>query len=145
MCSTHKKKRKHRLLRWPGALPVGVLFSVILSAHSHSVNANECIGKILKIETGKIRISQPDGKSVRIDSSDITMPLCVLDVVAERPQYKIYIPDGKWKGEWLLKRRKVMEIDGSLRVDCIPSVVATVKIKDTNLGGTRASGEEPCN
>ena len=128
-----------------GILSAGVLLSIILIAYSHSVGANECIGEILKMETGKIRISGSDGKSIRIDSSDMAMPLCVLEVVADRPQYKVYIPDGEWKGEWLIKRRKVMEIDGALKVDCVPSIVATVKTKDTNLGGTRASGEEPCN
>ena len=127
------------------SLLVAGLLSILSAAHPPAVCAGECVGNILKMESGKVRLRKLDGESVRIDSANIAMPLCVLEVVAELPRYKVFIPDGEWKGEWLIKRRRVMEIEGALAVDCTSPVITTLEIKKADSGGYRASGEESCN
>lgn len=104
-----------------------------------------CVGRILEFEPGKIRIRNSDGDSVRIEASRLPTPLCVLEMVTDKPQYRVHVPDGKWKGEWFVKRRKVARTDTSLNVDCAPfRVTSKVEIRTEPKGGTRAIGEEPC-
>ena len=99
------------------------------------------MANILEFEPGKIRIRNSDGDSVRTESSRIPTPLCVLEVLTDRPQYRVYVPDG----EWFVKRRKVTRIDATLNIECAPSVVTSkVEIRAERHGGTRAIGEEPC-
>ena len=136
-----KQARKGR----PGSFLIAGLLSTLPVAHLPSVIADECVGRILKMEPGKVRLRKVDGESVRIDSAAIETPLCVLEVVAELPRYRVLIPDGEWKGEWLIKRRKVMEVEGALAVDCTPPVITMLETKKADSGGYRASGEESCN
>ena len=128
-------------------LVVVLLFWVVALGGLQSVDAEErgCVGRILELDSGKIRIRNSDGDSVRIESSLLPMPLCVLEVVTDRPQYRVHVTTGEWEGEWFVKRRKVTRMDATLNVECAPSIVSSkVEIRTERQGGTRAIGEEPC-
>ena len=129
------------------SLVMAALASVSPITYLPSANAEEreCVGRILQMEPGKIRIRRSDGTSVRIDSSRLPTPLCVLEVVTEKPRYKVYVVDGELKGEWSIKRRRVAKMEGAVNVECAATIVsAKLKIKDKRTGGVRAIGEEPC-
>ena len=141
-CKMLTRRMWHR-----AALLSAALVCVSLVTHLPSADAEErkCVAWILQMEPGKIRIRGSDGTSARIDSSRLPTPLCVLEVVAERPRYKVYVADGELKGVWSIKRRRVAKVDGAVNVDCAATIVsAKVKIKDKRTGGVRAIGEEPC-
>ena len=138
-------RERHTRKGGPGSFLIAGLLSALPVAHLPSVIADECVGRILKMEPGKVRLRKVDGESVRIDSAAIETPLCVLEVVAELPRYRVFIPDGELKGVWLIKRRKVMEVEGALAVDCAPPVITMLETRKSDSGGYRASGEESCN
>ena len=123
------------------------LLSAVAIGCLQPVDAQErvCVANILEFEPGKIRIRNSGGDSVRTESSRIPTPLCVLEVLTDRSQFRVYVPDGEWEGEWFVKRRKVTRIDATLNIECAPSLVTSkVEIRAERHGGTRAIGEEPC-
>ena len=137
-----------RRMRYRAIMLSAVLMCMLLVMHPPLATADEdpCVAWIHQMEPGMIRIRGGDGvRMERVDSSRLPTPLCVLEIVAEKPRYKVYVKDGELKGEWLIKRRKVSEIVGAVEVDCSAAIVtAKVKIKDKRTGGVRAIGEEPC-
>ena len=129
------------------------LLSAVAIAYLQPVSADAekpvCVGYIHEFEPGKIRIRNADGKSEKVESSSLTQResgLCVIEVVTDKPQYKVHIPDGTFEGEWFVKRRKVVKTDEALKnVDCSRSeIIARVEPRSMSEGGTRAIGEEPC-
>ena len=101
------------------------------------------VGRILELDSGKFAPNS-DGDSVRIELAAPDAPV-LLEVVTDRPQYRVHVATGEWEGEWFVKRRKVTRMDAMLNVECAPSIVSSkVEIRAERQGGTRAIGEEPC-
>lgn len=146
LSQTSGRRASHR----PGSIArlAGGMLLAIAAACPHSTVADEpeCPVEIVELEPGKIRLRGADGTSKRVDSAELLKPICVLEVVEERPQYRVSVADGKWEGVWLIKRRNVVRIKGLVNVECSRSTIsAGVEIRSERAGGVRAIGEEPCN
>ena len=120
---------------------------VIAAAGPHSTPADDskCVPRVVELEPGKIRLRAADGTSKRVDSAELQGDICVLEVVEDRPQYRVSVADGEWKGVWFIRRRNVARIEGLRKFICPPpTIVTSVEIRGGREGGVRAIGEEPC-
>ena len=129
------------------ARAVAGMLLVIAAAGPHATPADDskCVGQIVKLEPGRIRLRAADGTSTRVDSAKLPDRICVLEVVEGLPRYRVSITEGEWEGAWFIKRRNVVRIEGLSKPECPPpEIVAIVEIRGEREGGMRAIGEEPC-
>lgn len=145
----------HRASEWPRSIAwvvTGLALAIVAALpRSSGADDSECVPRVVELEPGKMRIWGTDGSSKRIDSSELRNSsesrnsICILEVIKDRPRYKVSIPHGKWKGVWLIKRRDVAQTEGLEDPECPPSIIhAGVEIRSERAGGVRAIGEEPC-
>ena len=141
------RPRASRAKRRTKVLQVVGLAIVLLGSHlQFPAGADECEGEIRKVIDGDIHLkSTAETKETKkVKGADLRMPLCVLEVLKKGRRYRIRFPDEP--GEWLIKRRYVLETDGGLdsRPKITPSRCDRYSLPGYPIGGIRGSGEEPC-
>ena len=105
----------------------------------------ECVFNLLQLSNGDIRITTLPGKDesakrkkIKIKSSSMEMPVCAVEYDEKKRRYKIRFQGG----EAYIKRKYVLESDDkpSFEINCELAGVHREKIP----GGSRGSGEDPC-
>lgn len=106
-------------------------------------SAPACVGEILKVVSGSIRLKRSDGaERISVKGSTLDVPLCILRT--ERRKFLILVPS--YEGEWWIKRRFVTKSTAvpDITSDCREQGEHTMISSSRTVGGVRGSGEDPC-
>ena len=122
------------------------ILCIATAGQTQSASAEECAGQILKVVKKDITMTMlQDGagalKKAKIKKKypAMKMPLCVLHFDDKKRRYRIRLPDG---AEALLSRKYVLESTHKplIAIKCDGYTIYKTKPE----GGTRGSGEHPC-
>ena len=130
----------------PWCFVVAAVLGLAVAGVARSSPPQECAGQILKVVKTDIEMTvlqdgagAGEGEVIEKDGRTMKMPLCFLHYDNGKRRYRVRLPDGT---EVQIDRKYVLEASDNppITVNCDGYTVYLAHV----VGGTRGSGEHPC-